>query len=91
MAFRTARAPRALLPSGRLQETRKQRLLKSAAELIGHDELAVRMKIPGSLLEAWISGHATMPDRKLVALAELLDKLADQVRQRPSSPRAHDR
>ena len=59
-----------------LAETRKQQLLKSAANLIGQDELAIRMKVPGSLLEAWISGHATMPDRKLIALAEILDRLA---------------
>ena len=61
-----------------LAETRKQLLLKNAAKLIGQDELAIRMKVPGSLLEAWISGHATMPDRKLIALAEVLDKLATQ-------------
>jgi hypothetical protein len=59
-----------------LAESRKQLLLKSAANLIGQDELAIRMKVPGPLLESWISGHATMPDRKLIALAEVLDKLA---------------
>lgn len=59
-----------------LAETRKQLLLKNAAKLIGQDELAIRMKVPGPLLEAWINGHATMPDRKLIALAEVLDKLA---------------
>jgi hypothetical protein len=51
-------------------------LLKRAAGLIGRGELAVRLKVPGALLEAWISGHATMPDRKLIALAEVLGKLA---------------
>lgn len=59
-----------------MPESRKQLLLKSAANLIGQDELALRMKVPGPLLAAWISGHATMPDRKLIALAEILDKLA---------------
>jgi hypothetical protein len=59
-----------------LADSRKQLLLKSAANLIGQDELAHRMKVPGPLLAAWISGHATMPDRKLIALAEILDKLA---------------
>jgi hypothetical protein len=58
-------------------DSRKQLLLKSAAELVGRSELAARLKIPASLLEGWISGHAAMPDRKLVALAEILEKLAD--------------
>jgi hypothetical protein len=35
------------------------------------------MKVPESLLEAWIGGHASMPDRKLLLLAELLDQLGD--------------
>jgi len=44
--------------------------------MIGREELAERLKIPSPLLEAWLSGHATMPDRKLIALAEVFDKLA---------------
>jgi hypothetical protein len=59
-----------------LSESRKQNLLKSAADLVGREELAVRLKVPGALLSAWISGHAAMPDRKLIALAEVLDKLS---------------
>jgi hypothetical protein len=59
-----------------LADSRKQHLLKSAADLVGRDELAVRLKVPGALLAAWISGHAAMPDRKLIALAEVLDKLS---------------
>ena len=64
-------------------ETRKQRLLKSAADLIGRDALAARLKVAESLLEAWINGHATLPDRKLIALAEVLDDLADPVSSKP--------
>ena len=64
-------------------ETRKQRLLKSAADLIGRDALAARLKVAESLLEAWINGHATLPDRKLIALAEVLDELADTVSSKP--------
>jgi len=48
-----------------------------AAARIGRAELARRLKIPESLLEAWIGGHASMPDRKLLLLAELLDQLGD--------------
>lgn len=64
-------------------EIRKQRLLKSAADLIGRDALAARLKVAESLLEAWINGHATLPDRKLIALAEVLDELADSVSSKP--------
>ena len=59
-----------------MSESRKQHLLKSAADLVGREELAVHLKVPGALLSAWISGHAAMPDRKLIALAEVLDKLS---------------
>ena len=43
---------------------------------MGQQELAARMKVPPPLLEAWINGRATMPDRKLIALANVLDKVA---------------
>jgi hypothetical protein len=59
-----------------MAETTKQQLLRRAANLIGRDELAARLKIPESLLDAWISGHAALPDRKLVALADILDEVA---------------
>jgi hypothetical protein len=48
-----------------------------ASVRLGRAELATRMKVPESLLEAWIGGHASMPDRKLLLLAELLDQLGD--------------
>ena len=60
-----------------MAETTKQNLLRMAAVRIGREELAKRLKIPESLLEAWMGGHASMPDRKLLLLAELLDKLGD--------------
>ena len=58
---------------------RKQTLLKRAADLMGEGELASRLKVPGPLLEAWMSGQATMPDRKLLALAEILNKHAARI------------
>jgi hypothetical protein len=58
-------------------ETTKQNLLRMASVRLGRAELATRMKVPESLLEAWIGGHASMPDRKLLLLAELLDQLGD--------------
>ena len=38
------------------------------------DELAIALKVPSSLLEAWMSGHATMPDRKLMLLIDVLEQ-----------------
>jgi DNA-binding transcriptional regulator YdaS (Cro superfamily) len=54
----------------------KQQLLRRAANLVGQQELATRMKVPPPVLDAWINGRATMPDRKLIALAAVLDKVA---------------
>ena len=54
----------------------KQRLLQRAAKLVGHEKLAARLNVPVSLLDLWIRGFATMPDRKLLPLADLLETLA---------------
>ena len=48
-----------------------------AAARIGREELARRLNVPDTLLTAWMSGHASMPDRKLLVLAELIDQLGD--------------
>lgn len=57
-------------------ESTKQHLLRKAAQLVGRQELAIQLKVPRALLEAWIYGHASMPDRKLLLLADLLEKRA---------------
>jgi hypothetical protein len=59
-----------------LAETTKQGLLRRAASILGRETLAVRLKVPSHLLDAWINGHATMPDRKLVMLADILGEIA---------------
>lgn len=56
---------------------KKQEILRRSAELFGRKKLAERLKIPETLLEAWMSGDATMPDGQLIRLAELLVELAD--------------
>ena len=56
-----------------MEETTRQLLLKKAAQLLGRTDLAVRLKVPVALLDAWIAGHGSMPDRKLALLADLLD------------------
>jgi DNA-binding transcriptional regulator YiaG len=58
-------------------DTTKQNLLALAAKRLGRPELARRLNTPESLLEAWMTGHASMPDRKLLLLADLLDKIGE--------------
>lgn len=65
-----------------MTETRK-RLLALAAERIGKEALSEKLNAPVHLIEAWISGHATMPDRKLMDLARIIEQLGDD----PSDPR----
>src|SRR5688572_14422223 len=57
-------------------------LLRKAAALVGHDELAAALKVPRSLLDAWMNGQATMPDRKLTLLADFLDGISNPPKQR---------
>lgn len=64
-----------------MAESTKQRLLKEAAKLLGKDELAAQLRVPQQLLDAWMRGLSTMPDRKLLQLADLLDKFG-----RPEKP-----
>jgi hypothetical protein len=58
-----------------MAETRKQDLLRRAAKLVGADNLAQALKVPQHLLEAWMEGHATVPARKLVALADYMEEI----------------
>jgi hypothetical protein len=56
-------------------EVTKQELLRKAVERIGLTEVALALKSPPQLVSAWMSGHASMPDRKLLMLADFLDTL----------------
>ena len=60
-----------------MEQLRKQILLKKAADLVGHPELARQLNVSDSILRAWISGDATMPDAMLIALADALGKAAE--------------
>ena len=55
---------------------KKQDLLRRAVQLFGKRELAARLHIPETLLDAWVRGDVTMPDGQLLTLAAVLDKLA---------------
>jgi hypothetical protein len=54
----------------------RQTLLRKAADLVGRERLACGLSVPLGVLEAWMNGHATMPERKLAALADLLDDVS---------------
>jgi hypothetical protein len=60
-----------------MDRTTKQRMLQRAAVLVGRDMLALRLNVPATVLDVWLRGLATMPDRKLLPLADLIDKLGD--------------
>ena len=60
-----------------MAEQTKQTLLAQAAARLGQGELAKRLNVPPSLLDAWMRGLASMPDRKLLVLADLLEQLGD--------------
>jgi hypothetical protein len=59
-----------------MSDATKQRLLAGAADLLGREELAKCLGVHAGILEAWISGRASMPDGKLFVLA---DRLAEVV------------
>lgn len=60
-----------------MEETAKQQVLRKAADLVGREQLAVLLKVPKTTLDAWLEGQATMPDRKLRMLGDVLDDMTD--------------
>jgi hypothetical protein len=57
-----------------MSDTTAQRLLASAGDLLGHDQLSHSLGIERKVLDAWIRGEGTVPSVKLslltIALAE---------------------
>jgi hypothetical protein len=58
-----------------MPERTKQNLLRRAVALAGLEEVARALQVPPTLIDAWMNGHAAMPDRKLLVLADFLEKL----------------
>ena len=52
----------------------KLRLLREAVKLVGVDEVAQRLRTTTNVVDLWLRGLATMPDRKILPLADLLEK-----------------
>jgi hypothetical protein len=63
-----------------MADAARRNLLESAAKRIGREELAKRLNVPDHLLTAWMSGHASMPERKFLQLADLIEQLGDTPR-----------
>ena len=66
----------AVAPS--VSETTKHLLREALKELGSLEELAIALKSPIHLVQAWMSGHATMPSRKLLLLIDALEKRGRQ-------------
>jgi transcriptional regulator with XRE-family HTH domain len=61
-------------------DARKRQLIERASKLVGNEQLARRLNVSSALLEAWLSGDATLPDGKLMELARVMDKLSREER-----------
>ena len=59
-----------------VRETTRRRLLRQAADLIGLEELAMRLKASTGLVDAWMHGLASLPDRKFSLLVDVLYSFA---------------
>jgi hypothetical protein len=57
-----------------MAQTTRQRLLAIACARLGKEFVAARLNTPVHLLDAWMSGHATMPDAKFNELANVIDE-----------------
>ena len=49
--------------------------LERALKELGPDDLSVRLQVPPELIQTWINGHATMPERKFHRLLDLLGEV----------------
>lgn len=61
-------------------EAEKRRILQQATEVIGREQLAGRLGVPVTVLEAWQRGESSMPDGQLLKIAIMLDDLGRQKR-----------
>lgn len=60
-----------------MAEEIKRAALKKALGAMGPESLAVRLGSPVSLLQAWVTGQATMPERTFAMLADILAAIDD--------------
>jgi hypothetical protein len=53
------------------------RALERALRALGPEALATRLQSPPELIQTWINGHATMPERKFLRLVDVLDEIGE--------------
>src|SRR3954469_8796422 len=58
-----------------MADNTRLRLLKLAVKRYGRDDLAKRLRIGPEQLDSWISGERNVPNTKILALIDLLDRL----------------
>lgn len=58
-----------------VDQTVTKRALGRALKLLGPDELSKRLGAPPELIQTWLNGHATVPERKVMALIDLIDQM----------------
>ena len=56
-------------------ENTSQRLLAYASQRLGKVEMAARLNVSVDTLDAWVAGDIPVPNRKLIALADLIDEI----------------
>lgn len=56
----------------------KQTLLIEAVKRAGLMEVATQLRVPPELVDLWMRGYAEMPDRKILQLADLLEKVSQE-------------
>ena len=49
--------------------------LAKALKAIGPDKLSERLRAPSELIQTWINGFATMPERKVTVLMAILAEI----------------
>lgn len=67
-------------------EPTKVRLLRQAIRLAGMEKVSKELRASREVLDLWLRGLAPMPDRKMLPLADLLDRLAAEERPALGTP-----
>jgi hypothetical protein len=61
-----------------MSDTTKQELLRRAVDFAGRCDVARALTTSPEVVEAWMTGEASMPDGKLLMLAAFLAKLGNR-------------
>jgi hypothetical protein len=56
-------------------ETSKLGLLAEAIRRVGLETVAAELRSPADLVQRWTRGQAAMPDRKVIPVVDLLDRI----------------